>query len=75
MEMYDEVNQFLRNTDMKDKYEMAFIDVIEDDLSGYEKVKEMLDKGYQLPLTLVAGRAAFAGKVDNEKLYQILKRI
>ena len=75
MEMYEELNQFLQNTDMKDRFEMTFIDLMEDDLSGYEKEKEVLDKGYQLPITFVAGKPAFSGKVENEKVYEILKNI
>ncbi|MCC5912125.1 MAG: hypothetical protein JJT76_17035 [Clostridiaceae bacterium] len=75
MEMYEELNNFLQSTDAKDKYEMTFVDLLEDDLTGYDKEREVLDKGYQLPITFIEGKPAFSGKVDNNKTYQILKTI
>jgi len=75
MEIYNELYKFLEQTDIKDKFEMKFIDLEENDLNGYENEKKVIDKGYQLPITFIEGKPAFSGKVDNYKAYQILKKI
>ena len=70
--MYEEIEQFLRDSDMKGQYEMSFIDVLEDDLTDYENEKKILDMGYQLPITFIAGQPAFSGKVDKQEILQML---
>lgn len=74
--MYDELYKFLDQTDMKDKFEMTFIDLEKDDLTDYENEGKVIDKeGHQLPITFIEGKPAFSGKVNNYKTYRILKRI
>ncbi|WP_246579341.1 hypothetical protein [Alkaliphilus flagellatus] len=75
IEMYDELYKFLKETDVKDKFEMTFIDLEKDDLTDYENEGKVIDKGYQLPITFINGKPAFSGKVDQFKAYQVLKRI
>lgn len=75
IEMYNELYKFLEQTDVKDKFEMEFIDIEESDLSQYENAKKVIDKGYQLPITLIGGRPAFSGKVDSYKAYRVLQRM
>ncbi len=70
--MYEEIEQFLRDSDMKGQYEMSFIDVLEDDLTDYENEKKILDMGYQLPITFIGGQPAFSGKVDKQEILQML---
>ncbi len=60
---------------MKDRFELIFIDLLEDDLNGYEKEKKFIEKGYQLPVTFIAGKPSFSGKIDNRKAYKILKKL
>ncbi|QNO15302.1 hypothetical protein HYG86_11270 [Alkalicella caledoniensis] len=74
LEMFEEMNEFLVKKGMKDKVNVKFIDVMEDDLTGYENEVDILNQGYPLPITFIEKQAAFAGKVDNQKLYSILKR-
>jgi len=73
--MYNELYKFLEQTDVKDKFEMTFIDLEEDDLTNYENAIKVIDKGYQLPITFIDEKPAFSGKVDNFKAYQVLKRM
>ena len=75
IEMYNDLYKFLKETDVKDKFEMTFINLEEDDLSNYENAKQVIDKGYQLPITFIAGKPAFSRKVDSYKAYQVLKRM
>lgn len=75
IEMYEELKVFLEDTDVREKIELSFIDLNEDDLSHYQNIKQFIEKGYQLPLTFIDGKLAFTGQVDNMKAYLILSRI
>lgn len=73
--MYEELKIFLEDTDVKDKVEIEFIDIDKDDLSKYKEERKVLNVGYQLPITFIAGKPAFSGQVDNMRAYLMLKRI
>lgn len=73
--MYEELKGFLEQTDIKDQFEMEFIDINKDDLSSYGEAGEIATRGYQLPLTFIAGDPIFSGKVDNYKAYLTLKKL
>lgn len=75
IEMYNELNDYLQSTELKDRCEFSFIDLMEDDLVGYEYEKSIINKGYQLPITFINGKAAFSGKLDNKKVYGFLRSI
>ncbi|WP_222927259.1 MULTISPECIES: hypothetical protein [Thermosediminibacter] len=72
--MYDEFVEFIQNSDVKDKVDIKFIDVMEDSLDGYDAVKTMLEKGYGMPLTAVNGRLRFYGGISNEMFYEEIKK-
>ncbi|MFT9495966.1 hypothetical protein [Anaerosolibacter sp.] len=75
MEMCEDLEKFLQETDVKEKYELSFIDLKEADLNHYENAKKVIDRTPERPLTFIAGRLAFKGKVDNFRAYQVLKRL
>ncbi len=59
---------------MKDKFQLKFLDILEDDLADYEEEMKVLEKGYPMPITLIEGKTIDAGKMDEDKIYRILKR-
>lgn len=75
IEMYEKLKSFLESTDVKDKFEMEFIDINKDDLSNYPNEQKIIEKGRKLPITFIAGKPAFSGKVDEMKMYLTLKRL
>lgn len=75
IEMYEKLKNFLGNTDVKDKFEMEFIDITEDDLSNYPKERKVIKRGYKLPITFIAEKPVFSGKTDEMKTYLTLKRL
>lgn len=75
IEIYKELKAFLENTDVKDKFEMEFIDVSNDDLDKYSKEIQFIHDGYRLPLTFIAGKPAFTGQVDKMRTYLVLKKL
>ena len=72
-EMSENIKKFLAEKGMNN-VKVNFIDLFEDDLTGYEYAQPIIQKGYQLPITFIAKQPAFSGKVDNRQLYDILKR-
>lgn len=73
--MYEELKTFLNDTDAKNKFELSFIDLNDDDLNNYTNVKELIEKGHKLPLTFIGGRVAFKGAVDNMRTYLIVSKM
>lgn len=75
IEMYEGFKEFLKDTDVKDKFELSFIDLNEDDLNRYPSERKLIEKGLQLPLTFIEGKVAFEGQVDNMKTYLIVSKM
>ncbi|MBZ2174367.1 hypothetical protein K8M07_03810 [Schnuerera sp. xch1] len=73
--MYEELKKFLEDTDVKDKFELSFIDLNDNDLNHYPKEQRFIEKGHQLPLTFIEGKVAFKGPVDNMRTYLIVSRM
>ena len=73
--MYEELKTFLEDTEVKDKFELSFIDLNEDDLNNYPNEQKIMEKGHKLPLTFIGGRIAFKGAVDNMRTYLIVNKM
>jgi glutaredoxin len=73
--MYQELEKFLKQTEIWDKIDMEFIDIKQDDTSKYDKEMKVLKTNNQLPITFIGGKPAFSGKVDNFRTYLLLKKI
>ncbi|MDT8900298.1 hypothetical protein [Anaeroselena agilis] len=74
-EMYQELVEFMEQSELKDKVALQFIDVMADNLDGYESVKKVLDKGLGLPVTAINGKAIFYGGLSVPKIYDEVKKI
>ena len=73
--MFENLREFLEDTDVKDKFELSFIDLNEEDLNHYPDEQKIIEKGHKLPLTLIGGKVAFKGAVDNMRTYLIVSRM
>ncbi|KAB3531897.1 hypothetical protein F8154_12360 [Alkaliphilus pronyensis] len=71
--MVEEVRELVNNNDLKDRVEVFFIDIMEDDLTLYPEEKKLIERGYQLPLTFLNGKLGFYGKIDTNRLLIALK--
>ncbi len=74
-ELYDGLVKFIDGSDLAGKVEMKFIDVMEEQLDGYQSVKEYMQKGYALPLTSINGEMKLYGGISNEMVYDNLKSL
>ena len=68
-EMYESLVQFLQESDVASRVELKFIDVLDDDLKGYEKAHTMFKNGFALPLVAVNGIVRFYGGISHSMVY------
>lgn len=72
-EMYEELKRFIVQSDLVEKVEVRFLDVLEDDLSGFDTAHMMFKSGYTLPLVAIEGKVCFNGSISNSKIYEKIR--
>lgn len=73
-ELFEEFKSDMLKSDLGDRMEIDFIDLMDDDVSGHEYMKPILEKGYKLPLTFINQVPAFAGALDVTKIQRAAKK-
>lgn len=73
-EEFANLTTFLRRSDVAERVELQFYDIISDEFERQNDVKEILDKGYQIPLVAVDGRFRFAGGIKPEMVQEAVKQ-
>ncbi|MDF2571826.1 MAG: hypothetical protein K0R55_3430 [Sporomusa sp.] len=53
---------------------MNFIDVLEDNMDDYDYVRDLLERGYRLPLTIINTKAKMHGGISPDKVYKLIKQ-
>lgn len=71
-EMYEQLEEFIQASDMKDMVELQFIDVIDNDMDGYADVSVAMEKGFMIPLTAINGKLRFHKGISNEMIYDAI---
>ncbi|MDA8227589.1 MAG: hypothetical protein M0T74_07775 [Desulfitobacterium hafniense] len=69
-EMYQELVAFFGASEMRDKVDIRFVDVIKDSLDPYETARIRLDRGCKMPLTAVNGKMRFYGAIDPALVFE-----
>ena len=69
-EMFEQLEEFIQASDIKDKVELQFIDVIDDDIDGYSDINRAMEKGFVIPLTAIDGKLRFHRGISNEMIYE-----
>lgn len=74
-EMFDELVRFLQVSDVAAGVQCKFIDVLEDDLRGYDTAHAMFKNGFSLPLVAVNGLVRFFGGLSNGMVYDEVRKL
>ncbi|MFZ5975694.1 MAG: hypothetical protein ACOYU3_09920 [Bacillota bacterium] len=69
-EMFDILEEFIEASDIKDKVELRFIDLFEEDIDGYADVSKAISRGFMIPLTAIDGKLRFHRGISNELIYE-----
>ncbi len=73
-EVYEGMVKAIENSTISDHTETKFVDLMDDEANNYPEELKFIDKGYQLPITFINGKASFSGKVDEDKLIEYIER-
>lgn len=73
-EMYEELESFLVQSDLGAEVHVQFLDVLDDNLSGYDTAHTMFKNGFALPLVAVKGVVRFSGGINTTMVYDEVKK-
>ena len=73
-EMYEDLVQFCQESDLATDVQLQFIDVIEDDLKGFDTAHTMFKNGFTLPLVAVNGVVRFYGGISHSRIYNEVRK-
>ncbi len=75
-ELYDELYQFIVNSNVNDKVELVFIDIEEDSIENHPEVKSAIEVGNRIPIIAIEGVLKFQGGVYPQLVHQeVLKAL
>lgn len=64
----------IENSPLAQQTATKFVDLMDDEADNYPEELKFIDKGYQLPITFINGKASFSGKVDEAKLIEYIEQ-
>lgn len=76
-EAYRELEVFINNSDVKDNAELEFIDIEEINLDEdqFIRIKELIDRGFEPPITVVDDIIRYYGGIPNTYIYKDIKEL
>lgn len=74
---YKELKEFINNSDVKNNTELEFIDIEKVNLQEdqFLKIKELIDKGFEPPITVVDNIIRYYGGIPNTYIYNDIKEL
>lgn len=74
---YRELESFINNSDVKDNTELEFIDIEEINLEEdqFRRIKELIDRGFEPPITVVDDIVRYYGGIPNTYIYKDIKEL
>jgi hypothetical protein len=73
--MYDEFVSFLSRSNLRQRIDIKFVDVLMDDMDRYDYAMEGMSHGYALPLTAINGNVKFYGGISHKMIYDALRKM
>jgi hypothetical protein len=73
--MYDEFVSFLSRSNLRQRIDIKFVDVLMDDMDKYEYAMDGMNHGYALPLTAINGEVKFYGGISHKMIYDALRKM
>ena len=74
-EMFENLRTSLDASDIKERCSLRFIDVIKDSDPQVNRVRQMVETGYALPLTALNGSWSFYGGMSNDLFHHKIREI
>ena len=68
-EAYRQLASFLYNSSIKDKIETTFIDLIKEKTEKYDMIRELLERGFELPLVFINNEVKLYGSLFHDFIF------
>lgn len=72
--MYEELIEYMKNTNLSSKVEIEFIDVNEAKIDKYDYLEEAFKKKFILPIVAINEVVKFYGGVPNKLIYKEVEK-
>lgn len=71
-EGYNELEEFIKDSDISNNAELEFIDVYHNNKedNNYFRVKEIINKGFEPPITIIDNIIRYYGGISNDLIYK-----
>ncbi|WPC40565.1 hypothetical protein [Clostridium sp. JS66] len=75
-EVFEELKEFINDSDVKDNVELEFIDLDKIDIEKkYERVYETINNGFEPPITVIDNIIRYYGGVSAALIYKDVKEL
>ena len=75
LELFNELKSLIQNSDVKEYAELFFIEVSKDSIGGNEEILDLMDKDFNLPITVIDGIVRYYGGISNNLIYKDIKEL
>jgi len=74
---YKELENFINNSDVKNNAELEFVDIEKINLEEdqFLRIKELIDRGFEPPITVVDNIIRYYGGIPNTYIYKDIKEL
>lgn len=75
-DVFKELVKLIKDSDVRDKVYLEFIDVNKiGDIHPYNDILELLDNGFELPITVIDGIVRYYGGISGKFIYNDIKEL
>lgn len=76
-EAYKELEEFISNSDVKNNTELEFIEIDKINLEEdqFIRIKEVIERGFEPPITVVDDIIRYCGGISNTYIYKDIKEL
>ena len=75
LELFNELKSLIQNSDVKEYTELFFFEVSEDSIGGNEEILDLIERDFNLPITVIDGIVRYYGGISNNLIYKDIKEL
>ena len=72
---YEDLNSFLKNSEVKENVSLNYIEMDSKGLAEYEEIEELIKRGFELPVTVIDGIVRYYGGISANLVYKDVKEL
>jgi len=73
--MYQELVDYINNSDIKDSVELSFIDLMENDIDSYPAILQLLNRGFSPPVISIGNQKYLYGGISKVQIQKAAKEV